>query len=91
MSKKKEMINHPDHYNQHPTGVECIDIIEHMPFNVGTAIKHLWRCDHKHPDPDEDLGKAEWYIQRERDRRRRIAEGGKHCPSLGVRKPGDKK
>lgn len=66
-------VDHPEHYNQHPSGVECIDIVEEMPFNIGTAIKHLWRCDHKHPDPEEDLRKAAWYIQREIGRRARKA------------------
>ena len=59
----------PDHYRSHPSGVECIQITEHMAYNVGNAIKYLWRCDHKHPDPIEDLKKAAWYINREIERR----------------------
>jgi hypothetical protein len=47
--------------------VECIDIVEHMPFNIGNAMKYLWRAGLKAP-LDEDLAKAIWYIQRERDR-----------------------
>lgn len=34
-------VNHPPHYNQNPSGIECIDVIEHLPFNVGSAIKYL--------------------------------------------------
>jgi len=64
-----EEIDHPSHYNQHPSGVECIDIIEHMPWNIGTAMKHLWRAGLKPGvDADKDLAKAEWYTARERVR-----------------------
>lgn len=62
---KKETIDHPFHYNAHPSGVECIDVIEHMSFNIGSAMKYLWRADHKHESPLEDLRKARWYIDRE--------------------------
>lgn len=65
---EKEAVNHPSHYNQHPAGIEAIDVIEHMPFNIGNAIKYLWRADHKN-DPIEDLQKALWYVQRELSRR----------------------
>ena len=56
-------VNHTKHYNSHPAGIECIDVVEHMPFNVGNAIKYLWRSDHK--NGLEDLKKAEWYVRRE--------------------------
>ncbi|HEY3694090.1 DUF3310 domain-containing protein [Phenylobacterium sp.] len=59
-----ERVNHPRHYNAHPSGVECITIVEHMSFNVGNAIKYLWRADEKGA-PIEDLEKAAWYIARE--------------------------
>lgn len=61
---KPEMVNHPKHYNMHPSGIECIEIIRHMPHNVGAAMKYLWRMDHKDA-PIEDLQKAIWYIQDE--------------------------
>lgn len=61
-------VNHPPHYNEHPSGVECITITEHFNFNIGNAIKYLWRVDSKH-DPIEDLQKAFWYIGREIERR----------------------
>jgi len=60
----KEMVSHPDHYNNHPTGVECIDIVEHMCFNLGNAVKYIWRADFKEKKL-EDLRKAKWYIERE--------------------------
>jgi hypothetical protein len=61
-------VNHPEHYNMHPSGVECIDVVESMPFNIGNAIKYLWRADLK-GDWREDYSKAIWYIQREMYRR----------------------
>jgi hypothetical protein len=57
-------VNHPKHYNSHPSGIECIQIIEHMSFNVGNAIKYLWRADEKGA-PIQDLEKAKWHIERE--------------------------
>lgn len=63
-----EAVNHPKHYTSHPSGVECITITEHMGFNVGNAIKYLWRADEK-GRALEDLRKAEWYIRREIQRR----------------------
>lgn len=64
-------VDHPAHYNAHPSGVECIDIVEHMSFNVGNAIKYLWRADEK-GRPIEDLEKAAWYIRREIERRTNV-------------------
>lgn len=57
-------VNHPVHYTQHPSGVECIQITEHMGFNLGNALKYIWRCDLK-ADAIEDLKKARWYLDRE--------------------------
>lgn len=62
------MVAHPPHYTSHPSGVECITVVEHMGFNVGNAIKYLWRADEKGA-PIEDLRKAAWYINREIERR----------------------
>ena len=33
----KDMVNSPPHYTQHPSGIECIQVTEHMSFNVGNA------------------------------------------------------
>lgn len=57
-------VNHPEHYTRHPSGVECITVVEHLSFNVGNAIKYLWRAGEK-GDRMEDLRKAEWYVRRE--------------------------
>jgi hypothetical protein len=61
-------VSHPKHYTEHPSGVECIQITEHMGFNLGNALKYIWRCDLK-KDAIEDLRKARWYIDRELDKR----------------------
>lgn len=66
---KKDNVNHPKHYTSDPSGIECIDITRHRNFNVGNAIKYLWRAGLK-IDADkssinkqiEDLEKAVWYI-----------------------------
>ena len=61
-------VNNPPHYKAHPSGIECIQITEHMGFNLGNALKYIWRCDEK-KDAIEDLRKAAWYIDREISRR----------------------
>lgn len=58
-------ISHPAHYTSHPSGIECIQVTEHMNFNLGNAIKYIWRAGIKSTDPTEDLRKAAWYVQRE--------------------------
>ena len=57
-------VNHPAHYNSHPSGVECITITRHMNFNIGNAVKYLWRAGLK-GSTIEDLKKAVWYINDE--------------------------
>jgi len=62
-------INHPPHYTAHPSGVECIQVTEHMNFCVGNAVKYLWRAGLKSGvDGIEDLKKARWYVEREIER-----------------------
>lgn len=58
-------VNHPVHYTSHPSGVECIQITEHLNFCLGNAIKYIWRAGLKKKDPVEDLKKARFYIERE--------------------------
>lgn len=66
---KNDQVNHPKHYTSDPSGIECIDITRHRNFNVGNAIKYLWRAGLK-IDADkssinkqiEDLEKAVWYL-----------------------------
>lgn len=68
-------VSSPSHYTSHPSGVECISITEHMSFNLGNAVKYIWRAGLKSigrggaPARDaakvQDLQKALWYIERE--------------------------
>lgn len=67
-----DLVNHPPHYLGRDiyikcdcdaiTHVECIDITRHFDFNLGNAIKYIWRSDFK-GKPREDLEKAIWYLQ----------------------------
>ena len=75
---KVDNVNHPAHYNSHPSGIECIEITRHHNFDIGNAIKYLWRAGLKSEegmeDADkqvEDLNKAIWYIN---DEIKRITE-----------------
>lgn len=54
----------PKHYKSHPSGVECIEITEHLMCNRANAIKYAWRANDK-GCTREDLQKCEWYINRE--------------------------
>lgn len=63
-------VNHPAHYTnslsicpQCERPIECIDVTRHLNFNVGNAIKYLWR--YKNKNGKEDLQKAIWYINDE--------------------------
>jgi len=64
----KDSVNHPPHYTNHPSGVECIQVTEHMNFCLGNALKYIWRADLK-DNAIEDLQKAVWYVNREIERR----------------------
>tara|TARA_R110001583_G_scaffold34551_2_gene115896 strand:+ start:2746 stop:2973 length:228 start_codon:yes stop_codon:yes gene_type:complete len=59
-----DRVNYPPHYTSHPSGVECIQITEHMEFCLGNAIKYIWRADLK-KNALEDLEKAKWFLERE--------------------------
>ena len=60
-------IDHPPRYTAHPSGVECIQITQHMNFCIGNAFKYLWRAGLK-GDASEDLHKAKKYIEFELER-----------------------
>ena len=71
-NKEIDMVNHPKHYTSDPSGVECIDITRHRNFNVGNAIKYLWRAGLKEDSNKsikkkqiEDLQKSVFYINDE--------------------------
>jgi hypothetical protein len=77
-----DWVNHPPHYNRHPSGVECIDIVEWLPFNIGNAIKYLWRAGEK-SSTIEDMQKAVWYINREIERRQHEVRTDRPDPNAG--------
>ncbi|MBP0080138.1 hypothetical protein B0F70_24355 [Rhodococcus hoagii] len=62
--QQPDAVNHPGHYTSHPSGVECIQVTEHMSFCLGNAIKYIWRADLK-GNAIKDLQKARWYVDRE--------------------------
>ena len=56
--ERRDMVNHPRHYN---TGsIECISIVRNMGFDLGNAVKYLWRAESR--NGIEDLEKAIWYL-----------------------------
>lgn len=65
--KSGDVVEHPPHYTTHPSGIECIQISEHMNFCLGNALKYIWRAGLK-GDAGEDLRKAIWYLEREVNR-----------------------
>lgn len=66
-------VNHPAHYLTHRSGIECIQITEHLNFCLGNAMKYIWRADEK-GDAINDLSKAVWYLEREIQRRKALAD-----------------
>ena len=71
---KADSVNHPLHYNNHPSGVEAIEIVRHHNFNIGNVIKYCWRSGLK-PEGNtkkqiEDLEKALFYLKDEIQRLR---------------------
>lgn len=61
--KREDAVKQPKHYVSHPSGVEAITITQHYNFNVGNAIKYLWRGGlKKNNSLVQDLRKARAYI-----------------------------
>ena len=64
-----DQVNHPQHYTTHPSGIEAIQITRHMNFNLGNAIKYIWRAGLKDKSKTiQDLEKAIFYIKDEINR-----------------------
>ena len=66
-------VNHPPHYTEHPSGIECIQITEHFDFVIGNIIKYAWRAGLKEgASRMQDLEKCRWYaaraVEREKSR-----------------------
>ena len=71
-----DLVNHPQHYTSDPSGVECIQITRHRNFNIGNAIKYLWRAGIKDDTKTiEDLEKAVFYINDEIKRLQSLTKG----------------
>ena len=66
-SSYSDPVTKPSHYNWHPSGVECKTIAEAFQYNLGCAIKYIWRSGRK-GDVIEDLKKAQEYIKNEIER-----------------------
>lgn len=58
-----DMVNSPSHYRSHPSGVECLEITEHMTFCIGNSLKYVYRRNDKW-NTLEDLRKALFYLDR---------------------------
>lgn len=71
--KEVDMVNHPNHYNMHPTGIECNTIIEWFAANIATAMGYMWRAPHKGTQI-QDLKKARWHLNREIERLETLQE-----------------
>lgn len=54
-------VEKPRHYNSHPSGIECIEIVRHLTFDVGNAVKYVYRADLK--NGRQDLDKARYYLR----------------------------
>lgn len=66
-----DVVQRPQHYNEHPSGIECIDLAELMTFNAGNAFKYVYRRGAK-GNEKQDLQKALWYTTREINRLDRL-------------------
>ncbi len=62
----EDQIN-PSHYQKHPSGMQAIDLVEQLGFNIGNAIKYIWRAGLKGGEARrlEDYKKARWYLERQ--------------------------
>lgn len=65
---KPDMVNKPPHYRD-ASGIECIEVTQHMRFCEGNSFKYVYRADSK-GNLIEDLKKAAWYAERSWNRNR---------------------
>jgi hypothetical protein len=68
---KSDDVFHPDHYTNHPSGVECWDVAQHFNFNLGNVFKYVWRAGKKDATLEgtlQDLEKGDQYLQHEIER-----------------------
>lgn len=67
-------ISHPAHYTH--SAIECIEVTEQLSYNLGNAVKYVWRHKHKGA-PAKDLRKAAWYLRREAERCKQLWLGAR--------------
>lgn len=67
--EEDDAVEHPEHYTYGK--YECIDVMtevfgadEVADFCICNAFKYLFRCQHKHETPIEDVKKAVWYLNK---------------------------
>jgi len=60
-----DIVNKPKHYNMHSSSIECIEIVQHLSFCLGNAVKYIWRAALKNENPIEDYKKAIYYLKKE--------------------------
>lgn len=80
-----DKIEHPDHYKWHPSGVECVTIVQDFTYNLGTAIAYLWRAGRKTANAIEDLRKAQRHIDFEIARLEREERRAQTAPARAAR------
>ena len=61
VKSSNDLVNHPKHYTEDPSGVECIELTSCLSAPISNSLKYLWRCGLKDEDIQE-LGKAMFYL-----------------------------
>lgn len=56
----EELVNHPRHYCNHPSGVEAIVVCRLLNFNLGNVFKYVFRRNDK--EGERSLKSAMWYL-----------------------------
>lgn len=76
-----DMINHPPHYKA--GGIEVIDVIEAfgLDYNLGNVVKYVLRAGRKSDTPEDDLRKANWYLNRAIEKLSPVYDGQKDFAS----------
>lgn len=80
--KTHEAVHHPKHYTKHPSGIECIQVTRCLTFDLGNAVKYIWRAGQK-DNIVQDLEKSLWYIN---DMRTYIKSNFIHNPHIALEK-----
>ena len=60
-------IKKASHYNKHPSGIECMEVVKYETFLRGNVLKYVWRAPYKGNEL-QDLLKAREYLDLEIER-----------------------